>query len=162
FLEHSRIFRSGSEERGYRYYIGSADVMDRNLDRRVEAVVPVTDPALQGRLAEVLETELVGDRLARALDAAGPGTRRPAARGPRPPPPRPALGAGDPQRRGPAAGRARLRRPRPPAAGRGARARPRVRQGRAAGAGGPAVELVPAGAAGGRLGPARGRGGGRR
>ena len=33
FLEHSRIFRFGSERRGRRYYIGSADLMPRNLDR---------------------------------------------------------------------------------------------------------------------------------
>jgi len=75
FLEHSRIFRFGTEARGFRYYIGSADVMDRNLDRRVEAVVPVTDPALQARLAEILETELADDRLAWQLDAGG-GWRR--------------------------------------------------------------------------------------
>ncbi|HXM58583.1 MAG TPA: polyphosphate kinase 1 [Candidatus Dormibacteraeota bacterium] len=81
FLEHSRVFRFGSEERGFRYYIGSPDVMDRNLDRRVEAVVPVTDPALQGRLAEVLETELADDRLAWTLDASGRWTPVASARG---------------------------------------------------------------------------------
>jgi polyphosphate kinase len=81
FLEHSRIFRFGSEERGFRYYIGSPDMMDRNLDRRVEAVVPVTDPALQARLAEVLEIELEDDRLSWTLDAAGTWTRLPAKRG---------------------------------------------------------------------------------
>jgi len=46
-------------------------VMDRNLDRRVEAVVPVADPALQRRLAEILETELADDRLAWQLDSDG-------------------------------------------------------------------------------------------
>jgi polyphosphate kinase len=64
FLEHSRVFRFGSERRGARYYIGSPDVMERNLDRRVETVVPVTDPSLRARLAEILETELADDRLA--------------------------------------------------------------------------------------------------
>src|SRR5262249_51905313 len=63
FLEHSRILRFGSERRGFKYYIGSPDMMDRNLDRRVEAVVPVTDPALQARLAEILEIELADDAL---------------------------------------------------------------------------------------------------
>jgi polyphosphate kinase len=77
FLEHSRIFRFGSEERGFTYYIGSPDVMDRNLDRRVEAVVPVTDPALQARLAEILDVELADDRLAWELDASGTWTRVP-------------------------------------------------------------------------------------
>ncbi|HEY4027828.1 MAG TPA: polyphosphate kinase 1 [Candidatus Dormibacteraeota bacterium] len=75
FLEHSRIFRFGSERRGEQYYIGSADVMDRNLDRRVEAVVPVTDPALQARLAEILDVELGDDVLSWQLDANG-GWRR--------------------------------------------------------------------------------------
>jgi polyphosphate kinase len=64
FLEHSRIFRFGGGDRPARYYIGSPDVMDRNLDRRVEAVVPVTDPALQHRLAQILDVELADDRLA--------------------------------------------------------------------------------------------------
>jgi polyphosphate kinase len=77
FLEHSRIFRFGTEQRGCTYYIGSADVMDRNLDRRVEAVVPVTDPALQARLAEILDTELADDRLAWTLDAEGVWRRAP-------------------------------------------------------------------------------------
>jgi polyphosphate kinase len=64
YLEHSRIYRFGSERRGPRYYIGSADVMERNLDRRVEAVVPVQAPELQARLAEVIETQLADDTLA--------------------------------------------------------------------------------------------------
>src|SRR3984893_1170941 len=64
YLEHSRIYRFGSERRGPRYYIGSADVMERNLDRRVEAIVPVQAPELQGRLAEVIDTQLADDTLA--------------------------------------------------------------------------------------------------
>ena len=53
FLEHSRLFyfaNGGAEE----YYIGSADWMPRNFDRRVEAVVPVEDPALHRRLRALL------------------------------------------------------------------------------------------------------------
>ena len=46
YLEHSRIFVFGSGERE-RFYIGSADIMERNLDRRVEALAPVDDPASQ-------------------------------------------------------------------------------------------------------------------
>ncbi len=53
FLEHSRVFRFGSEARGRRYYIGSADLMVRNLDERVEVLAPVDDPALRQRLDEV-------------------------------------------------------------------------------------------------------------
>jgi polyphosphate kinase len=58
FLEHSRIYyfrNSGQEE----VYIGSADLMPRNLNRRVEIVVPVTEPKLVRRIRdEILETYL--------------------------------------------------------------------------------------------------------
>jgi polyphosphate kinase len=56
FLEHSRIFvfgEPGDEE--YSIYIGSADLMERNLDRRVEVVVPIDEPALQAELLEAFE-----------------------------------------------------------------------------------------------------------
>ncbi|HUQ64482.1 MAG TPA: polyphosphate kinase 1, partial [Acidimicrobiales bacterium] len=62
FLEHSRIFAFGVGERR-RYYIGSADLMPRNLDRRVEAVVPVDDDELQARLQEVLDLARADDLL---------------------------------------------------------------------------------------------------
>ncbi len=71
FLEHSRIFRFGSDARGPRYYIGSADLMQRNLDRRVECVAPVTDPALTVRLAEILAVNLADDVLAWELRPGG-------------------------------------------------------------------------------------------
>ena len=61
FLEHSRIFwfgNGGSPE----VYIGSADWMSRNLDRRVEAVTPVEDPNLRGRLERLLELYLKDNR----------------------------------------------------------------------------------------------------
>jgi polyphosphate kinase len=61
FLEHSRLWRfanCGAPE----YYIGSADWMARNFDRRVEAVVPVEDPALHPRLDALLETCLSDNR----------------------------------------------------------------------------------------------------
>ncbi|MDQ3663612.1 MAG: polyphosphate kinase 1, partial [Actinomycetota bacterium] len=55
FLEHSRIFHfAGSGE----YWIGSADMMHRNLDRRVEALVQVSDPRLAEQLGDVLESAL--------------------------------------------------------------------------------------------------------
>jgi len=50
FLEHSRVFRFGSGD----YWIGSADLMHRNLDRRVEALVQVTDPTSQAELDRML------------------------------------------------------------------------------------------------------------
>ncbi|MGH8901432.1 MAG: RNA degradosome polyphosphate kinase [Egibacteraceae bacterium] len=70
FLEHSRIFAFGTGERRC-YYIGSADLMPRNLDRRVEVAVPVTDPQLQARLQEVLDVNLADDTLAWELTADG-------------------------------------------------------------------------------------------
>jgi polyphosphate kinase len=61
FLEHSRIwgFTNGGDAE---WYIGSADLMDRNLDRRVEAVVPVEDPDAGSRLAGIVEVMLADDR----------------------------------------------------------------------------------------------------
>jgi polyphosphate kinase len=61
FLEHSRIWRF---ENGGRpeFYIGSADLMDRNLDRRVEVFTPVDDPEAQRQLDEVLAIVFADDR----------------------------------------------------------------------------------------------------
>jgi polyphosphate kinase len=70
FLEHSRIYAFGSRDER-RYFIGSADLMPRNLDRRVEAVTPVTDGELQGRLQEVLDVCLSDDLLASELHPDG-------------------------------------------------------------------------------------------
>jgi len=66
FLEHSRIMVFGRGERE-RFLIGSADLMERNLDRRVEALAPVTDPASQARLRTVIEVMLADDRRAWVL-----------------------------------------------------------------------------------------------
>jgi polyphosphate kinase len=71
YLEHSRIFRFGEPGRGVDHYIGSADLMPRNLDRRVEAATPVTDPALTTRLDEILEMSLADDVLSWELDSDG-------------------------------------------------------------------------------------------
>lgn len=64
FLEHSRIYRFGEPGADAIYYIGSADMMQRNLNNRVEALVPVTDPRLKVRLEEILEVALSDDVLA--------------------------------------------------------------------------------------------------
>jgi polyphosphate kinase len=70
FLEHSRIFYFANGGQG-EYYIGSADWMPRNLDRRVEAVVPVMDPGQHERLRTLLETCLTDNRQAWDLHADG-------------------------------------------------------------------------------------------
>jgi polyphosphate kinase len=63
FLEHARIyyFRNGGAEE---YFIGSADCMTRNLEARVETVVPVEDPDCQRALREILDTQLNDQRSA--------------------------------------------------------------------------------------------------
>jgi polyphosphate kinase len=73
YLEHSRIFRfaNAGGAGAVEYIIGSADWMPRNLDRRVEAVLTVDEPALQERLQEVLDINLADDVLAWALHPDG-------------------------------------------------------------------------------------------
>ena len=80
YLEHSRIFRFGAEA-GRRMLIGSSDLMPRNLDRRVEAVVPVTDPGLNQEIEQFLELELSDDTLAWELAADGTWSKIPAGQG---------------------------------------------------------------------------------
>ena len=81
YLEHSRIYRFGSRGRERHYYIGSADMMERNLDRRVEALSPVFDPDLQFRLDEIIDVLLADDNLAWELGGDGEWTRVPPASG---------------------------------------------------------------------------------
>jgi polyphosphate kinase len=61
FLEHSRIWRfeNGGEPE---WYIGSADLMDRNLDRRLEAFVPIEDTEARAEIDEILRIMLADDR----------------------------------------------------------------------------------------------------
>ncbi len=75
YLEHSRIFRFGSRERGYQHFIGSADLMPRNLERRVEVTVPVLDPTLCERLDQILRAGLEDDVLAWDLGSDGVWTK---------------------------------------------------------------------------------------
>ncbi len=77
YLEHSRIFCFGSAARGVEYWIGSADLMARNLDGRVEAVVSVQDSRLKERLAELLALYLRPD--VRAWELSPDGSWKPTA-----------------------------------------------------------------------------------
>jgi len=70
FLEHSRIFYFHNDGCD-RYYIGSADWMPRNLDRRVEALVPIEDPSLQKELNQLLDICLQDNRQAWEMQSDG-------------------------------------------------------------------------------------------
>src|SRR5438105_3058441 len=80
FLEHSRVFSFGNGGRP-EYYLGSSDLMPRNLDRRVEAVVPVTDSKLRHRLQQILDVSLADDVLAWDLGPDGAWHKVPTVRG---------------------------------------------------------------------------------
>jgi polyphosphate kinase len=77
YLEHSRILRFGRDGKDSDYYISSADLMPRNLDRRVEAAVPIRAPELRARLDQVLEVNLSDDTLAWELGSDGEWQRAP-------------------------------------------------------------------------------------
>jgi len=74
FLEHSRIFHfhnGGRDE----IWLGSADLMPRNLDRRVETLFPVIDPALRDEVSSVLDICCEDNRQAWLLQGDGDWTR---------------------------------------------------------------------------------------
>ncbi len=75
FLEHSRIyvFETNGETR---VYIGSADLMPRNLDNRVELVVPIEDPALRDQAVDIVERSLADNTHSWQLEADGEWARR--------------------------------------------------------------------------------------
>ena len=82
YLEHSRIFRFGPDgstgegaDQAPRFLIGSPDLMERNLDRRVEVITPVEDPRLQARLQRVLDIQIDPETRAWTLGADGEWTR---------------------------------------------------------------------------------------
>ena len=82
FLEHARIyyFRNGGDEE---YYIGSADLMRRNLESRVEILVPVLDPAHREELKFFLDVQLADTRSAWEMQPDGSYVQRqPKGRGP--------------------------------------------------------------------------------
>jgi polyphosphate kinase len=75
FLEHSRVFmfQRGDETR---VFIGSADLMPRNLDHRVELVVPIEDETLRGQVVDIVERSLADNTNAWTLDSDGRWHRR--------------------------------------------------------------------------------------
>ncbi|HET9002780.1 MAG TPA: RNA degradosome polyphosphate kinase, partial [Gemmatimonadaceae bacterium] len=75
FLEHSRIWYFENGGAG-EYYLGSADWMPRNFDRRVEAVGPIDDRSLHPRLRSLLETCLRDNRQAWELGSDGSWRQR--------------------------------------------------------------------------------------
>jgi polyphosphate kinase len=75
FLEHERIyyFHNGGRPE---YYLGSADAMQRNLEKRVEVLVPIEDPRLQAELRHALDTQLSDQRGAWDMLSDGSYTQR--------------------------------------------------------------------------------------
>jgi polyphosphate kinase len=73
YLEHSRVFHfaHGAPDGSGAWFMGSADLMPRNLDRRVEALTPIEAPELTGRLATQMEVLLTDDSLAWQLHPDG-------------------------------------------------------------------------------------------
>lgn len=70
FLEHARIFyfRNGGNEE---FYMGSADWMPRNLDKRVEIMFPVEDPVLREKVRHILQVQLDDNVKAHILQPSG-------------------------------------------------------------------------------------------
>ena len=75
FLEHARIyyFHNGGKPE---YYLGSADAMQRNLEKRVEVLIPIEDARLQSELRHILDTQLSDQRGAWDMNADGSYVKR--------------------------------------------------------------------------------------
>jgi polyphosphate kinase len=78
FLEHARIyyFHNGGKPE---YYLGSADAMQRNLEKRVEVLVPIEDARIQGELRHILDTQLSDQKGAWDMNPDGSYVKRSAA-----------------------------------------------------------------------------------
>jgi polyphosphate kinase len=74
FLEHSRVMSFQAGDR-ISTWVGSADLMPRNLDRRVEVLAPVEDATLRARIGAVLDALLADTRFAWELGAEGTWSR---------------------------------------------------------------------------------------
>ena len=75
FLEHARIYYFHNGGRA-EYYLGSADAMQRNLEKRVEVLVPVEDARLQAELRFILDTQLSDQRGAWDMQSDGSYVQR--------------------------------------------------------------------------------------
>ncbi len=76
FLEHSRIYRfGGTGKRPLTLLLGSSDLMERNLDRRIELLFPVLDTELQARVLEIMDLVLADDTNAWDLHGDGNWSR---------------------------------------------------------------------------------------
>ena len=82
FLEHSRVMVFGTADRGAEHWLGSADLMHRNLDRRVETLVRVKDPLVTGQIDAILDRALSPLTRHWALHADGSWEQRPEAGAP--------------------------------------------------------------------------------
>ena len=71
FLEHSRIFIFGSENKDQKIYLGSADWMSRNTVRRVEVAAPVEDERLKKRIREMFRVLMSDNVKARIMQSDG-------------------------------------------------------------------------------------------
>ncbi len=74
-LEHSRVY-AFERDGEHTIYIGSADLMPRNLDHRVELATPIESPALRAELLDVLERAFADNQSSWELDGEGVWTRR--------------------------------------------------------------------------------------
>ena len=82
FLEHSRIFCFGQPDpQKAQIYIGSADLMERNLEHRVEVVTPIEDARLKERLLDILQRALRDDMFSWELSSSGQWSRNNATKG---------------------------------------------------------------------------------
>ena len=70
FLEHSRVYYFGNDGTG-EYWLGSADLMHRNLDRRVEVLCQVADKGAQGTIRELLDLAFDAETAAWELQSDG-------------------------------------------------------------------------------------------
>jgi polyphosphate kinase len=70
YLEHSRVFAFANDD-DPQCYIGSADLMHRNLDRRVEALIQVSDPEQIERLVGIIDLSVADDTASWRLGADG-------------------------------------------------------------------------------------------